>query len=245
MSDQLETISYTDETAKEIVERFCGHVHWLVRVRYTFKVLFEDEQPSCQTLIKKTASSFFDDLNRILREYLLLECAKITDRPTTYGDTNFTVDYLVQNICWPSDKAILEKMASLPDGHKDILQELKSLQRIAQGFREDIKLARDKLLAHLDMSAVLSSKLLGVFTEGKDKTFFCALEKLCNITHEACFGTIYGEMLPITGGGGDVINLRKALEDALAFREALSKSSGQEKTDLLHLRLNVGREPKP
>jgi hypothetical protein len=244
MSDQSKTISYTDETAKEIVKRFCGHVHWLVRVRHTFKVLFEDEQPSCQTLMKKTALSFFLDLNRILQEYLLLECAKITDPATTHGDTNFTVDYLVQNICWPSDKAILEKLTSLPDDHKDILQELKSLQLIAQGLRGDIKSARNKLLAHLDMSAVLSSKPLGEFPEGNAKTFFCALQKLCNITHEACFGTIYGEMSTITVGGGDVINLRKTLECAVAFKEALSESSGQEKTHLLLLWQKAGHEPK-
>ena len=247
MSDQLKTISYTDETAKEIVKKFCDHVHWLVRVRHTFKVLFEDEQPSCQTLMKKTAWSFFVDLNRILHEYLLLECAKITDPPTTTrGDTNFTVDYLVQNICWPSDKAILEKLTSLRDGHKDkdMLRELKLLQRIAQRFRGNIKSARNKLLAHLDMSAVLSSKPLGEFPEDNAKTFFCALQKLCNITHEACFGTIYGEMSPITVGGGDVINLRKTLECAVAFKEALSESSGQEKTHLLLLWQKAGHEPK-
>jgi AbiU2 len=245
MSAQLRTISYTDEAAKEFVKRFCGHVHWLVSIRHTFKVLFEEERPSCQTLMKKTAWSFFVDLNRILHEYLLLECAKITDPPTTTrGDTNFTVDYLVQNICWPSDETILEKLTSLPDDHKDILQELKSLQAIARCFRRDIKLARNKLLAHLDMSAVLLSKPLGEFPEGKDEIFFGALQKLCNITHEACFGTIYGEMSTITAGGGDVINLRKTLEYAVAFNELLSESSGQEKTRLLLLWQKAGHDQK-
>jgi len=54
MSDQLRTIPYTDETAKEIVRKFCGHVHWLISVRYIYKVLFEDKQPSCQALMEKT-----------------------------------------------------------------------------------------------------------------------------------------------------------------------------------------------
>ena len=108
----MKAIPYTDETAKKIVKRFCGHVHWLISVRYIYKVLFEDKQPSCQALMEKTASSFFVDLNRILQEYLLLECAKITDPATTGNDTNFTVDFLVQGICWPNDKAILNKMTS-------------------------------------------------------------------------------------------------------------------------------------
>jgi hypothetical protein len=211
----LKIISYTDETAKEIVEKFCAHVHWLVRVRHIFKVLFEDEQPYCRTLMEQTASSFFADLNRILQEYLLLECAKITDPATTGNHENFTVDCLVQKIVWPNE---------------DILKELKSSQAITKDFRGPIECARNKLLAHLDTAAVLSGTPLGEFPEGEDKLFFDALRKICNIVHESCFGTIYGDMSTVTLGGGDVINLRKTLEFAVAFKEALSESSGQNKT---------------
>ncbi len=209
----LKTISYTDETAKEIVRRFCGHVHWLVRLRHTYKVLFEDEQPSCQTLMEKTASSFFADLKRILKEYLLLECAKITDPATSNKDDNFTVKYLILRIKWPDDND----------------KELTSLLAITEDFRRRIELARHKFLAHLDVQAVLSDKPLGEFPEGEDRTFFEALEKICNISHEACFGTIYGDMSPVTVGGGDVISLRKTLKQAVAFGQALSEGSGQNK----------------
>jgi hypothetical protein len=225
MSDQLKTISYTDETAKEIVKRFCDHVHWLVSVRHIYHVLFEDKQPSCQALMEKTASSFFVDLNRILQEYLLLECAKITDPATTGKYENFTVDCLVRGICWPDDAASLRQLTSLPDDDKDILKELKSLQAITEGFRNYIECARNKLLAHLDRGTVLSGKPLGEFPEGKDKTFFDALQKMCNIVHEACFSTIYGDM--ITSGPGDVFNLIKTLRQAVAFDVALSESSGE------------------
>ncbi len=223
----LKTIFYTDETAKKIVKRFCGHVHWLVRLRHTYKVLFEDEQPSCQTLMEKTASSFFADLARILHEYLLLECAKITDPATSNKDDNFTVKYLISSIKWPEDKD----------------KELTSLLTITKDFRNHIKPARHKLLAHLDVQAVLSDKPLGEFPEGEDRTFFEALKKICNITHEACFGTIYGDMSPIIVGGGDVISLRKTLEHAVAFRQALLESSGQEKKHLLLLWQKASHEP--
>lgn len=244
MSDQLKTISYTDETAKEIVKRFCGHVHWLVRVRHTYRVLFEDKQPSCQTLMEKTASSFFADLNRILQEYLLLECAKITDPATTGNHENLTVDCLVRNICWPDDKPILKKPTSLPDNDKNILDELKSLRADTEKFRGYIEAARNKLLAHSDRAAVLSGKPLGGFPEGKDRTFFGALQKICDITHEACFGMIYGYMSPITLGGGDVINLRKTLECAVAFKKALSEGSGQNRTWLYSCLEKARHEPK-
>ena len=231
MSDRLKTISYTDETAKKIVERFCGHVHWLVRVRHTYRVLFEDKQPFCQTLMEKTASSFFADLNRILQEYLLLECAKITDPARTGNHENFTVDALVQNICWPNDD-------------KNILKELESLQAITEEFRSYIGPARNKLLAHLDRTAVLSGELLGEFPEGKGKDFFGALEKICNITHKACFDEIYGHMSPIRLRGGDVFNLTKTLRYAVAFEEALSESSGQNKTWLYSCLEKARHSPK-
>ena len=230
MSDQLRTISYTDEKAKEIVKRFCDHVHWLVIVRHTYRVLFEDKQPSCQTLMEKTASSFFADLKRILQEYLLLECAKITDPATTGNHENFTVDCLVRNICWPDDK--------------NILKELESLQAITEEFRSYIGPARNKLLAHLDRTAVLSGELLGEFPEGKGKDFFGALEKICNITHKACFDEIYGHMSPIRLRGGDVFNLTKTLACAVAFEKALSESSGQNKTWLYSCLEKARHEPK-
>ena len=220
----MKTIPYSDKTAKEIVGKLCAHVHWLVRVRHTFKVLFEDEQPSCRTLIEQTASSFFTDLNRILQEYLLLECAKITDPATSGKHENFTVACLVKKIIWPSDK----QLTSMADGDMDVLQELKSLRKTTEDFRSHIKPARNKLLAHLDRGAVLSGEPLGAFAEGKDKTFFDALQKICNIVHEVCFGTIYGDMSTITCG--DVISLRKTLEFAVAFKLALSESSPQNKT---------------
>lgn len=238
----LKTISYTDETAKETVEKFCDRVHWLVRVRHTFKVLFEDEEPSCQTLMERTALSFFADLSRILQEYLLLECAKITD-PATSGDhENFTVDCLVQKICWPNDEATLKQLVSLPNENKDILKEFELLQAITNDFRKYLKPARDKLLAHLDRRVVLSSKLLGDFPEGKDKAFFGALQKICDIAHEACFGTIYGDMSPIMPG--DVINLRRTLQCAVAFNDALSESTRENEMWLYSFLGKAGHEAK-
>ena len=85
-------------------------------------------------------------------------------------------------------------------------------------------------------------RALGAFPEGKDKTFFDALQKICNIAHEACIGTIYGDMLPTTGG--DVINLRKTLKCAVAFEAALSESSGETKAWLLRLWQKAGHGPK-
>jgi len=154
-----------------------------------------------------------------LQEYLLLECAKITDPATTRKFENFTAAYVVQKITWPNDK----QLTSMPDGDTDVLQKLESLRNTTQDFRGDIDCARNKLLAHLDKGAVLSGEPLGAFPEGKDKTFFEALQRICIIAHEACFGKSRGEMSTVMCG--DVIGLRKTLEFAVAFKVALSESS--------------------
>ena len=53
--------------------------------------------------MNKTAPSFFDDLNRILHNYILLEFSKITDPATTGGNENLSVDNLIESIDWPQD----------------------------------------------------------------------------------------------------------------------------------------------
>ena len=118
------------------------------------------------------------------------------------------------------------------------------MQAATEDFKSHIVTARNKLLAHSDMEAVTSSKPLGAFPEGKDRTFFDALQKICNIACEACSRNIYGDMSTVVHGGGDVINLRRTLKDAIAFRDALSESSGQDKTNLLLLWQKAGHEHK-
>ena len=95
----------------------------------------------------------------------------------------------------------MNKLLLFVDDDKNILKELESLRAITEDFRSYIKPARNKLLAHSDRTAVLSGEPLGGFPEGKGRDFFGALQKICNITHEACFGTIYGVMLTVPWGG--------------------------------------------
>ncbi|MGA2956023.1 MAG: hypothetical protein ABSF48_09905 [Thermodesulfobacteriota bacterium] len=208
----MKTISHTDEAAKKIVKKFCEQVFWLRNVRHIYEELFENEQSPI--LMKRTAPSFFADLNTILHSYLLLEFAKITDPAETREKENFTVDNLIVSIDWP----------------QDIRDKLTSLSEKTKGFRRHILGARHKLLAHTDKEAFLADRTLGGFPEGEDEIFLKTLQEVCDITHEACFGSIFGQM--ILTMPGDVINFKRALENAVAFNELLSESSGQEKTRL-------------
>ena len=218
----LKMISHTDKTAKKIVEKFCGQVAWLLNVRRIFAELFEDEQS--QVLMKKTAISFFGDIGRIILGHLLLEFAKITDRAKTGGKENFTIDDLIESIEWPPDTR----------------EELEVLRNKTKSFRDYILPARNKLLAHTDKETFLADGTLGKFPEGEDEVFLETLQKVCDVTHKDCFGTIFGQI--ITAQPGDVSDLKGALEKAVAFDQLLSESSGQEAVRLLSILLKL-RDP--
>ena len=164
--------------------------------------------------MERTALSFFADLNTILHNYLLLEFSKITDPAKTGEKENFTVDNLIVSIDWPQD--IRNKLTLLRDKTK--------------GFRSHILQARHKLLAHTDKEVFLADRSLGEFPVGEDEVFLKTLQEVCDVTHEACFGSIFGQM--ILTMPGDVINFKRTLENALAFNGLLSESSGQEKIKL-------------
>jgi len=202
----LKKISHTDEAAKKFVKKFCDQVFWLRNVRHVYEELFENERSLI--LMRKTAPSFFADLNTILHSYLLLEFAKITDPPETYYKENFSIDNLIMSINWPQD--IRDKLTSLSDKTK--------------GFRSHILQARHKLLAHADKEAFLAEMTLGEFPEGEDEVFLKALQEVCDITHQACFGLIFGQM--IMAKPGDVVNFKRVLENAVAFNVSKSKVKG-------------------
>lgn len=121
------------------------------------------------------------------------------------------MDNLLASIAWPQD--IRDNLTSLSGKTKD--------------FRRRILMARHKLLAHIDKETFLADERLGEFPEGEDELFLRTLQEICDLTHEACFGRIYGVMVPTLSG--DVINLRRALINSIAFNELLSESYGQEK----------------
>jgi AbiU2 len=208
----LKVISHMDESAKKAVKKFCDQVFWLRIVRHIYEELFEKEDS--RTLMEKTAPSFFADLNTILLNYLLLEFVKVTDPPKSGKKENFTVDNLFMSIDWPPG----------------VRERLKLLSKETNAFRSYVLEARNKLLAHTDKEAFLAEKTLGAFPRGEDEAFLKALEEICDITHEACFGRIFGQM--VLAAPGDVIDLKRTLFNSITFNQLLAESKGQEKTRL-------------
>ncbi|MFP5213037.1 MAG: hypothetical protein ACLGPL_06620 [Acidobacteriota bacterium] len=206
-----------DGTARELVKRFCGYVFRLKGIHYTFRELFHDD--TAHPLMEKTAHAFFLDLNEILLNYFLLEAAKLTD-PITSGrerKENFTVANLVETIEWPPD----------------CLEEIYELKGVTDTFRGYIKDPRNKLIAHYDKQTVISGEIQGSFPEGEDEKFLKALERMCNIMSDVAFDEPVGKM--VAPHPGDVLDLKKALQKAIAFDKLFTESKGNDLTRLFNL----------
>ena len=209
-------LQHTDPAVSKMVRRFCNYLARLRAIHNIYKKLYENDE--AKQIMEKTAQSFFVNLNVILNNYLLLEFAKITDPEASIVkgkiEENFTVNNLIMRVDWP----------------KNIMSKLEPLRKEANTFRDYIKNARDKLLAHLDKETFLNGKVLGGFPLGKEEKFLSVLEEICNITHEACFNSIYGSIS--VSMEGDVEDLKKALKRALVFDRVFSESKGEEKAKL-------------
>jgi hypothetical protein len=208
----MKKVSHTDEVVARVVKKFCDQVFWFRVVHNIYKELFENEDS--HILMRRTAQSFFSDLNIILHNYLLLEFVKITDPATSKGHENFTINNLIKSVDWP----------------KNVDQQLKALSEKTRAFRGYAIDARNKLLAHMDKEIFLSNRILGEFPEGEDERFLKTLEEICDVIHEVCFGSSFGTIS--VAKGGDVLDLRKVLRKALAFDRLFSESTGSEKANL-------------
>ena len=203
-----------DNAARIMVKDFCHYVVGLKAKHRIIKELFENQDG--RKLMDHTAPAFFREINDILFKYFLLESSKITDKASSLGKENFTIAYLFENIDWPANVVI----------------DLERLNNRVKKFSGNIKGARNKLLAHFDKNTFLSGAILGKFTKGDDEKFIAALEEMCNVFHKASFDCIFGDI--IVSKTGDVLDLKKSLEEAIAFKKLFKESKGEEKQKLFN-----------
>jgi len=79
------------------------------------------------------------------------------------------------------------------------------------------------LIAHYDKETVIAGAPIGGFPAGADSEVVQTLEEIANIFHEGAFGEILGDMVP--SHPGDVLDLKKALTMAVAFKYDLMRST--------------------
>lgn len=152
------------QISKLTAGKFCEICNWTFEVWITHRTLFEDN-PNPQNNIEKFAP-LWERLNIVTQEYVLQQISKLHDPVRTGKDINLSLEYILKFGCWPSD------------------HDIHNLYKKLQYLWDRLKTARNKLLSHHDLKAVIAGVPLGAFDKDADIEYFTALQEFVNIVHD-------------------------------------------------------------
>ena len=157
--------------SKIVVKRFCELCQTSYEAWRTHRVLFHNN-PHAAELIKSPAGKALIRLDVIAQEYALHQISKLHDPAIQKDQINLGIDYMVRFGGW--DETIKLK--------------LQSLQKQLDEVPKKIRPARNKILSHNDLEAILNASTLGAFPDEADTEYFKALEEFVSIVHENVIG---------------------------------------------------------
>ena len=190
-----------------IIEAFCEECVWARAIRTHFAGLFEANEDR-RLLLFEVANTFFQDLNLILIEYILLQLCKLTDHASSGKDkSNLTSNYILE-LEW-SDKT------------KNILSETNA---VLMSFRDKIINTRSKLVAHLDLRTRLQTISLLEFSEAEETEFWAALQTFVNAAHSEAIGGPFD--INATMADGNVESLIHNLREAADYADLVNNEDG-------------------
>lgn len=169
---------------------------WL-RVCYnTHEALFSNEQ--AEEILRRSAPLFFQDINRVLHEYIILRVCVITD-PARTGTKleNLTVEAI-----------------NIELGNLGLLTgKIQSLAEALQGYRTKVESARNKLISHLDRGAALGQAELGAHLPEEVHAFYENLQEYCDEVGRALgVGPLD---FRVSSGPGDALDLLRFLKSSV------------------------------
>ncbi len=150
---------------RDIAVQFCKVCCWAYQAWVTYIYLFDKNDKQADTIEK--AIEFFNRLSPIIQEYFLQQIAKLHDPAVQNNNLNVSVDFVVRFGKWGDKEA-----------------EIKAIEKRLVEFWGHVKPARNKLLAHNDLEALLADEALGAFPDGEDALYFDALQELANEVHD-------------------------------------------------------------
>lgn len=183
------------EELQKVFESFRDQCFWLNADRNTFYILHKN-----QDILWQTASQFFHDVNRMFLENYILQVCKLTDPAKTRKSSNLTAPFINHE---------LETLNLITDEIKTLLEKL--LQ-----YRALIEDARNKLVSHSDLEAVMQQVCLGAHAKQDIDVFFDNLFRY-NDAVAAALGISRCDISG-TSASGDAYDLIKVLRRGLAAR---------------------------
>jgi AbiU2 len=180
-----------------------------------YRSLFEDD-PTSTELCVNYAPYFFNDFGRIITRALVLHACKLTDPAGTAGKTNLTTNYILEELPWPAN----------------VKDELNRLSDRLMAFRDKVKAARNKRIAHADLhSQVQHLEAMGAFNPGEDLKFFEDLQSFV----EVAFRHVFGDPAPTIriGASTDTYKVIRAVEKAILYDRCPRCTAAQRANDVL------------
>lgn len=146
----------------------CNEAHevWILR-----RTLIDDN-PQRDDLGDGHHARLMGSLSRILHEYILLQLGKLHDPAVDRGRKNLSIAYIVEYGGW--NDATTER--------------LRALARQLDSLDEQIRPARNRILAHNDLETMEKGEPLGKFPPGADTRYFKTLHDLVCVVYENMTG---------------------------------------------------------
>lgn len=157
--------------SNDLIEEFCELCNWAFQVWVTHRVLFDDN-PRAAELQKSQGAPALKRLNTICHEYSLLQIAKLHDPAISFGRPTLGIDYIVNYGGWS----------------EQMLIKLKRLAEQLNKFERKLRKARNKVLSHNDLDAVMSYSRLGSFEKNDDAKYFQKLQEFVDLVHDEVIG---------------------------------------------------------
>jgi AbiU2 len=191
-------VSKNEPPVVDVFKRFREECIWLQSCYNTYKALYVGPHAVRGDLLWATAPIFFYDLSVILVDYIYLLIGRVTDPATTRGQANLTVAAI---------DTMLAEAGLITDA-------IKNCSTGMHRYRELIKPARDKLIAHLDRDTVLAAKTLGEHSPEEARGFFDNLHRYID---EVGIAIGVGPLdISGTGASGDALDLLKVLRHGVS-----------------------------
>jgi hypothetical protein len=196
------------------VEDFCGHCVY-IRSVYTFMMrIWRDSDEAERKLMEAIAPLFFEDMGKVLSEFLVIAACRITDPASDRrGNQNFTLELFTNS--FPRDS--------------DTFKRLDPLRQRTMKLRAKILPARNTLGAHADRAVILKGEPLGAASWQEWDDFWAALQDFVRILNEQMKGAPFE--IDADGVRGDAETLLKALFNSQHF-ETLVKGNDPAVRDL-------------
>ena len=196
----------TKEELQREFETLRNQAIYLIQTFNTYNDLFEagDE---IERILRKSAERFFGDINMMMIEYLTLLVCRLTDPPKTRRKLNLTIP----------------RMNKLLRENHFFNKEIRVLSNDIMGYRKNLDLARNQIVAHMDRDTYIQDLALGGHSKEEMSKFFeNDLLQYFEKVAKAIGATPLGSL--ITRDSGDALDLLKTLRRGLIAEKLIDEN---------------------